>query len=114
VSKSIEEFLEKYITHDPRMYSVVYDPKSQTLSFKLENVEWVQKKYEKENRFFTELDIVFHDVINLNSNKNLADIDESILGIYLDGKNTVSIVLDEENYPVIKFSAKSVEVKEIE
>jgi hypothetical protein len=131
----ISEFLEKYGTHDPRMYAVKYDIVSHILSMKLENVEWMQIEYEKEKRNFTSLDITFTGVKNLNvayfkqtnsrsaykkgEAKLLEKLDEYIMDITLDGGNTVTIFTDEDisntekAYTAIKFVSEGVTVNEV-
>ena len=132
----IKKFLDEYRTHDPRMYDIDFNPIDKTLSMKLENVEWVQLKYEEEGRFFTRLDLKFNEVSNLKvghskrcdsqtensielNTRRLANLDESILGIYLDGSYTVTIIMDPSGHEsseetLILFSAKSVDVSEIQ
>jgi len=141
---TIKEFFDVYFyTHEARIYGIKYDLTARTLAFKLEYKGWVKQVYEKEDRFFTVLDIVFSGVENLNiesaqlpksaekwinvAPRKLESIDETLLDITLDGRNTVTILTDETYYeskprgmtPIadgittVKFAAKTIDVIEI-
>ena len=127
-----EGHIGDYYTHEAEISNIKYDPVGRTLSFRLFYDGWIKERHEAENMCFTNLDVVFDGVVNLNIVRQKADttgeevkyvdvpvqplesIEETLLGIYREDTNVVEILVDNDwsDITVIKFVADKVSVTE--
>ena len=103
----INELIKRYNFHDSYIENFTYDKTINKMTLNLKIYGSLNKEFNKEN-----IQLIFNEIENYKNNANSNIVGEYVLNIWKTKgtKNSVELILDDDEYSIIYFDAKSVDI----